>query len=133
MTEPGLLQRTTSLIARLLGVFRSGRIEEDVRAEIQAHIDMRTDLLIARGAAPDDARYEALRRFGNRTLIQEEARGQELLPRIEPLTQDLRYGLCLLRRNPGFTTVAVLVLGLGIGLNAAMFSVFHHVLLAPLQ
>src|SRR5437899_1568440 len=53
MTEPGLLQRTTSVIARLLGVFRSRRIEEDVRAEIQAHIDMRTDLLIARGAASD--------------------------------------------------------------------------------
>jgi len=133
MTSPVLLQRVKSLVARLLGVFRSRRIEDDLRDEMQAHIDMRTDLLIARGASTTDARQEALRLFGNRTLLEEEARGHELLPRVESVTQDLQYGLRLLRRNPGFTAVAVLVLGLGIGLNAAMFSVFHQVLLAPLQ
>lgn len=52
---------------------------------------------------------------------------------VESIGQDVRYGLRLLRRNPGFTAVAVLVLGLGIGLNAAMFSVFDHVLLSPMQ
>lgn len=71
--------------------------------------------------------------FGNRTYIKEEARGQDLLPQLESVLQDVRFGVRLLRRNPGFTTVAVLVLGLGIGLNAAMFSVFDHVLLSPLR
>jgi putative ABC transport system permease protein len=128
-----LASRGRSLIARLAGVFRSRPIESDLRAELQSHIDMRTELLIARGASPHAARLEALRHFGNRTLVQEEARGQALLPRLESVVQDLQYGVRLLRRNPGFTAIALLTLGLGIGLNTAMFSVFHHTLLAPLQ
>src|SRR5438552_2241258 len=132
MTPPAFIQRTKSLMVRLLGVVRSRRIEDDIRREMQSHIDMRTELLIARGASPADARHQAVRLFGNRTLLEEEARGQDLLPHVESITQDFRYGLRQLRRNLGFTSVAVLTLGLGIGLNAAMFSVFHHVLLAPL-
>src|SRR5215831_1617544 len=128
-----VLQRARLLAARALGVFRSRRIESDVQAEMDAHIQMRADLLIAQGMSPDVARSEARRRFGNRTLLQESARGQEMLPHLESIVQDLQYGLRLLRRNLGFTSIAVLTLGLGIGLNAAMFSVFHHTLLAPLQ
>jgi predicted permease len=128
-----VLQRARLLATHALGVFRSRRIESDVQAEMDAHIQMRTDLLIAQGMSPDRAPLEARRRFGNRTLLQESARGQELLPRLESIVQDLQYGLRLLRRNLGFTSIAVLTLGLGIGLNAAMFSIFHHTLLAPLE
>lgn len=126
------LRRLSSLISRLLGVFRSRAIEDDLQAEMQAHLDMRAELLIEQGMTPNDARAEARRRFGNRTLITENARGQELLPHVESVLQDVRYGLRLLRRNPGFTAVATLVLALGVGLNAAMFSVFDHVLISPL-
>lgn len=126
-------RRAASLIARLANVFRSRAIEDDVQAEIDAHIAMRTDLLIAQGARPEDARNEAVRRFGNRTLITESARSQELLPGLESVVQDARYGLRVLRRNLGFTAITTLVLGLGIGLNAAIFSVFDQVLLAPLR
>jgi len=127
------LQHVRSLGARLIGVFRSRRIEDELETEIESHLDMRAELLVARGMSPDEALREAKRLFGNRTHIKEEARDQDLLPRVESLAQDVHYGLRLLRRNPGFTTVVVLLLGLGIGLNAAMFSVFHQVLLAPLQ
>src|ERR1043165_6230177 len=127
------LQHVRSLGARLIGVFRSRRIEDELETEIESHLDMRAELLVARGMPPEEALREAKRLFGNRTHIKEEAREQDLLPRVESLAQDVHYGLRLLRRNPGFTTVVVLLLGLGIGLNAAMFSVFHQVLLAPLQ
>ena len=124
--------RLASLLDRILGVFRVRRIEKELRAEMQAHIEMRTELLIERGCPPDEARREAVRQFGNRTRVEEEARAQDVLPALESVMQDLRYGLRLIRRNPGFTAITVLVLGLGTGLNAAMFSVFEHVLLAPL-
>jgi predicted permease len=121
-----------SLLDRIVAVFRSRRVEDELRAETQAHIDMRTELLIERGALPDEARREAVRQFGNRTHMEEEARAQDVLPTLESVMQDFRYGLRLIRRNPGFTAITILVLGLGTGLNAAMFSVFEHVLLSPL-
>ena len=126
------VRRFASLLDRVLGVFRSRRIENELREEIATHIDMRTELLIARGCAPDEARAQAVRQFGNRTRMEEEARAHDLLPPLESVMQDLRYGLRLIKRNPGFTAMTILVLGLGTGLNAAMFSVFEHVLLAPL-
>src|SRR5689334_20307184 len=129
---PMLLVRLATLLDRVVGVFRSRRIEDDIRAEIRTHIEMRTELLIERGAPPDEARRQAVRQFGNRTRIEEEARAHHLLPSLESVMQDLRYGLRLIRRNPGFTAITILVLGLGTGLNAAMLSVFEHVLLAPL-
>ena len=129
---PAALARFASLLDRVLGVFRSRRIENELREEMRAHVAMRTEWLIERGHPPDDARREAARQFGNRTRMEEEARAQDLWPPLESVIQDLRYALRLLRRNPGFTAITILVLGLGTGLNAAMFSVFEHVLLAPL-
>ena len=126
------ITRFASLFDRIVGVFRSQRIEKDLRAEMQAHIDMRAEWLVARGRPPDEARREAVRQFGNRTHMEERARAQRLLPPLESVMQDLRYGLRLIGRNPGFTAITIVVLGLGTGLNAAMVSVFEHVLLAPL-
>jgi predicted permease len=126
------IRRLRTLIARLFGVFRIRAIEDGLQDEMEAHIAMRADLLVAQGLPRDEARAEAVRRFGNRAITKENAREQELLPHLDSLIQDVRHGLRQWRRNPGFSAVAMLVLGLGIGLNAAMFSVLDHVLISPL-
>ncbi|HXT17103.1 MAG TPA: ABC transporter permease [Gemmatimonadaceae bacterium] len=128
-----LIRRLRSVSTRLFAVFRTSRIEDDVDAEVQSHLAMRAELLAARGMPPEQVQREARRLFGNRTYLKEEARNQELFPSVESVVQDIRYGLRLFRRSPGFTTVVVLMLGVGLGLNAAMFSVFDRVLIAPIQ
>src|SRR6185503_14068923 len=128
-----LIRRLRSVSTRLFAVFRTSRIEDDVDAEVQSHLAMRAELLAARGMPPEQVQREARRLFGNRTYLKEEARNQELFPSVESVVQDIRYGLRLFRRSPGFTTVVVLMLGVGLGLNAAMLSVFDRVLIAPIQ
>lgn len=99
--------------------------------EMQLHVELQAERNVKSGMAPDEARYAALRQFGNVASLQEQAREQRGWLWLDQFFQDLRHGVRLLGRNPGFTVAAVTVLALGIGANSAVFNLVNSLLFAP--
>ena len=105
---------------------------EELDQDIRDHIERESQDNIERGMSPEEARYAAMRKFGNVTRVKEETREVWSLIWLEQLLEDISFGLRILHKNFGFTAVAVLTLALGIGANTAIFNVVHATLLQPL-
>lgn len=117
---------------RIANVFRARKISRDLNDELAFHMAERTDELVAQGMSERDARREAARLFGAYTLQKEETADMDIARSLEALVGDLKYGARQLRLNPGFATVAVLSLALGIGANSGIFQLINALRLRSL-
>jgi putative ABC transport system permease protein len=119
-------------LLRLFGAFASNRSERDLSAEIESHLQLHFDDNINAGMTPDEARRRAVIALGGIEPTKEIYRDRRGLPLLEWLVRDLRFGARTLLKSPGFTIAGLLILGLGIGVNSAIFTVVNAVVLRPL-
>jgi predicted permease len=114
-------------------IFSRRRMYGELSEEITAHLEQKVEELVANGMPRKEAEAAARREFGNVTLVEEDGRDVWRWMTMENFFMDVRFGLRMLRRNPGFTAAGLLTIAIGIGANAAVFSVVNSVLLKPLN
>ena len=117
----------TRLVARLIALFHRRRLDAELGDELFAHLDFATAENLAQGMSAEDARRAATVKFGGALQTAEAYRDQRGFPLLDSLAQDVRYALRGMRRSPSFTAISVITLGIGIGVNAAVFTVTNAV------
>src|SRR5579875_3653062 len=117
---------------KLRGFLHSSKLDAEIDEELRFHLEMREKTNEKLGMQPDEARFNARRRFGNATALKESTRDADLLGFVDTTFQDIRFGVRTFLRNPVFTAVAVVTLALGIGANTAIFSLLDGIALRDL-
>lgn len=122
-----------TLVSRCSASFRSRRLDEELDQELRSHIDLAIEENLKSGMSSQDARTAALRAFGGVTQWKEAYRLRRGLPLLDAAGRDLRFSLRELRRNPGYTITAVLILALGLGASSVIFCLMDTLWLHPMH
>src|SRR5688500_17576239 len=123
--------RLRQFLLRIVNTFARERVEREMSREIDTHLAILEADFRRRGMTPDDARAAARREFGRVEQVKEVQRDARAIPWLDDAGRDVGYALRTLRRTPGFTAVAVMTLGLGIGAVTVIYSVVRNVVLDP--